>query len=270
VASPRVNITQMSRSILQPKIAPLMLPPFNHTFETKLTSNEQIKQMAGLKMTAFREYMSARILFNKGLLQPACILANTCIEKELKVCLIAAGIEKKLRHDSLALFEEFESVAPEMCKLFNKDFITALANIYKSRYHDGLPVGYRYVIVRNKFLAELDYTYIILTEAHRQSSPIGPTSPFARMNSSSNQDLYFNNYFLNELDKSNFLSKPDRVNEMFINPNHQVYEVDYIIDFDTEPTKFQFDYGPLSFTSNGDYSIPLAFKDAKNLRVGIL
>jgi hypothetical protein len=53
---------------------------------------QQAKQLVGLKITAYREYLAARYLLNGFFLPQAAIFVNSCIEKELKACCFALNI----------------------------------------------------------------------------------------------------------------------------------------------------------------------------------
>jgi hypothetical protein len=51
------------------------------SFNGRLEPIEKAKRLIGLKNSAYKDYIAARILFNHSEFQQACIFANTCLEK---------------------------------------------------------------------------------------------------------------------------------------------------------------------------------------------
>jgi hypothetical protein len=100
------------------------------------------------------------------------------------------------------------------------------------------------VIVRNKFLAELDYTYSELeprTRFQRKSEiPIRDTLYEHDLKNKS-RTLYENNYVLNKMEKSAVLNSPDSVYEFKVIFNHEILEMHYTIPFNKNPENFLFE-----------------------------
>lgn len=115
------------------------------------------KRLVGLKSSGYKDYLAARILFNQNELHQACFFANTCIEKELKACLYALNVEvSKKSHDTINLYNTLLFRNKALAEILNKEFIKVLSKIYRSRYYESLEANYNFVIIKNKFLAELD------------------------------------------------------------------------------------------------------------------
>ncbi|MBD0279557.1 MAG: HEPN domain-containing protein, partial [Flavisolibacter sp.] len=123
---------------------------------------EKGKRLVGLKHSAYKDYVAARILFLNNQLHQAAIFANTCIEKELKACLYGLGVDCRIRHNSFKIYNLMRAHDEETFNKINSNFIRVLSKVYESRYHEGLNPGYNFVIIKRKFLAELDYTYSLL------------------------------------------------------------------------------------------------------------
>jgi HEPN domain-containing protein len=178
----------------------------------------EVKRFIGLKLTAYHDYMGARILFQKGLLENACHLAVTCLEKEFKTILFCKGKKIPKGHDIVNMYNTIAFISPDFKKEVNLDYVKALCNIYHSRYYDTLSSGYNYVILKNKFLAELDFIYATLEPLSRvgiESMEMGKSS-FEVDIDRKNPDLYMNNYLLNGIAKKDFLKRPEFVIEFRI------------------------------------------------------
>lgn len=218
---------------------------------------EKAKRLIGLKHSAYKDYVAARILFLNEQLHQAALFANTCIEKELKACLYSLGVDCKIKHDS---FKIFNLMCTHDLKTFNKlnsDFIKVLSKAYESRYHESLSPGYNFVIIKRKFLAELDYTYSVLESKVRYKIKRIEGEPFK-----SNYDIDImnkypivvrDNYLFNEITKEEYLSNSDVVFEFRVMFNHEVAEANYIIPKNIDFNKFE--YEGLSSDDNKSFKI---------------
>ncbi|WP_324680363.1 HEPN domain-containing protein [Hymenobacter sp. GOD-10R] len=86
-------------------------------------SDEDDQKFSGLLRAAYDDYKAARLLFNNDLLHPACIMANTCIEKELKARLMLLGIKSKFSHNSEKLLDKLQESDPTMALKIDKGFL---------------------------------------------------------------------------------------------------------------------------------------------------
>jgi HEPN domain-containing protein len=190
------------------------------------------KQVIGLKSMAYKDYLAARKLLNTGMLHQAAFLINTCIEKELKSYLFARNINFNSTHEIQKLLGIISNLPDaDWTKKINSEFIKVVSKIYKSRYFEILGPGYNFVINKNKFLAEFDYTYAELEKTtmlrYEQNSKI--KSPYNLDKEKNNAHLYENNYILNSLSKIDFLNQEDTVYEFRISETHHAVEVYYTI-----------------------------------------
>lgn len=184
------------------------------------------KQIVGLIDNAYREYLAARVLFDNMLLQPACIMANTAIEKSLKIPLLISGkYNGNKSHDVFALFNILKRGIPELENLINSDFLKSLSKIYRSRYYEDLSPGYSYVIIRNRFLAELDNTFIVLAQLVNRVEPEPLKTLFHVDIENKENKLFKNNHILANQMREDFLSQPDDLLEFKILKNHVTMEV---------------------------------------------
>ena len=125
------------------------------------------KRIIGMLNNAFEDYLASRTLFRNGLLLQASILACTCIEKHIKGMLLYDNAKVPRHHDLVKLHSQLSSKNHRLCDKINLEFLQALALAYKARYIGDLQPDYNIVILRRKFLAELDYTYSILDPSIR-------------------------------------------------------------------------------------------------------
>ena len=208
---------------------------------TKQMTLEQGKKFVGLKSTSYKEYLAARHLLNDGFLHQAAFFMNTCIEKEIKAYLLAMDVQVNIKHDTFKLYNLLKNHKPKIAEKLNSDFIKVVSKIYTSRYYEDLGPGYNFVIIRNKFLAELDYTYSILESTTRfklgRDKEV-PQTNYERDIESKHSVLLRNNYLVNKIDKADFLNQPDLVYEYRVVFNHEIIEALYSIPFNKEHDKF--------------------------------
>lgn len=210
------------------------------------------KKLIGLKQSAFKDYTAARLLFLNSQLHAAAFFANTCIEKELKSCLYTLGLNVTVQHDSFKLLNILRQHDEKTFNLINSDFLKVLTKIYESRYHEGLNPGYNFVIIRRKFLAELDYTYQLLERKVRfkikRLEGDFPNSLYDISVLNKQPSVVFDNYLFNDISKEQYLSCEDDVYEFRMLFNHEVIDASYTIPSDSEPTRFI--YEALTPTNN--------------------
>lgn len=224
------------------------------------------KRLTGLKNSSYKDYIGARVLFLNNQLHQAAILANTCIEKELKACLYTLGSDSNIQHDSFKLLNMLREKEQNVYNKLNPDFIKVLGKIYKSRYHEKLNPGYNFVIIKRKFLAELDYTYSILEGRVRfrvkSEQSVMPKTLYEIDVQNQNSLVFTENYLLNKVPKSDFLNQPDEVYEFRMIFNHEVMEAAYTIPRNIDFSTFL--YEGLAPTSNDNQGMKIS-----NLQPGI-
>lgn len=232
------------------------------------------KKIIGLKSMAYNDYIAARNLLNCGLFHQAEFFINTCIEKELKAYLFAHNIKVKFSHDTVKLLKsiiQIESI--DWINEINSEFIDAINNIYSSRYFEKLEPGYNFVINRNKFLAELDFTYSFL-ESKTLINLINndelnlSNSRFQESINNKNPLIFLNNYILNNIPKDDFLRKPDIVYEFRITSIHQAIQGEYIIPKNIDLNKFN--YEGLRQNSNESFTLSQWVEGSPNAKMRLL
>jgi len=231
---------------------------------------EKAKRLIGLKQAAFKDYIAARLLFLNSQLHQAAFFANTCLEKEFKSCLYTLGVDVNIQHNTFKLLNLLSSVDKETFEKINPDFLKVLTKIYESRYHEGLNPGYNFVIIRRKFLAELDYTYQILERKVRfKLSGIDGNPPATTYELSLKNKLptiILDNYLYNDISKEQFLQNKDDVFEFRMLFNHEVAEAYYTIPTNLDLVKFK--YEALIPSNNGQsYTISHHINNNENLMV---
>ena len=205
------------------------------------------KNILGLRIMAYKEYIAARHLLTSGFLHQAAFFINTCLEKELKLYLFSAGIEANNTHETtklLNLVSLLEKVT--WAKEINREFIKVNSKIYRTRYFENLGPGFNFVINKNKFLAELDFTYSLLESKSQIAMVNKPNNPFTRSRyqeavKSNDPKVYLNNYILNNITKEEFLRQPDMVYEFRILDTHHPVQAEYSIPSNIELDKFNYE-----------------------------
>jgi len=207
-------------------------------------STSDSKKIIGLKTMAYKDYIAARSLLNNNFLHQAVFLINTCIEKELKAYLFALGIETKKIHDSAKLLKRISEVeGVNLIDNLNVQFIEVISKIYHTRYYEDLQPGFNFVINKNKFLAELDYTYSILVNLTRigYNEDSLEYSKYHKDIDNKNPKLFENNYILNNTSKEEFLNQIEHVYEFRIAKSHSILEVTYELPTNVDNDKFDYE-----------------------------
>ncbi len=205
----------------------------------------EAKKVIGLKSTAYREYLSARLLTNNHFFQQAALMMTTCLEKEMKAYLFTIGESFKKIHDLVPLYEKLNATKPEFAKKLNLGFLKALSIIYKTRYYDQLLPGYNWVFVKNKFLAEFDYTFSVLEPMLRVKPARDKEISKTKYESDIEEKLeilFVNNYVVTKMEKDLFLTSPDLVYEFRIASTHEIFEAQYPIPYNRQEEKNKFLY----------------------------
>lgn len=134
-----------------------------------------------------------------------------------------------------------EKTSAKIAASLNSDFLKVLSKIYLSRYYEKLQTGYNFVILKNQFLAELDYTFSYLddlTKFRLGRDKDFPDSKYNRDKTEQLNVLIENNYITSNISKEQFLTQSEYVYEFRIAPNHEIIEVLYKTQNTHEPTKF--------------------------------
>lgn len=217
----------------------------------KNVNSKDFQKIQGYKTSAYEEYKAARTLFNTEQLKQACILANTAIERELKVFLLYFG-KPSASHDVFDLYNKAVRISPGLRQLVNPEFIKLIAKIYKSRYTENISPGYNFQIVQNKFLAELDQTYkkledMTIVGMNDEDDNLNKYNNLYRSEiESKNSQLWENNYILNNIEKEDFLAQRDNVLELRVGDNHHIYTAKYSIPYNPDD---RFNHKALNITS---------------------
>ena len=199
----------------------------------------EAKRILGLKIMAYKDYLAARTLYNTDLVHQASFFANTCLEKELKSYLETIGIKISIGHETDKIYNILFSKNSNLAQKINIDFLKALTKIYHSRYFEKLSTGYNFITLRNKFLAELDYTYSFLESLTRIKTNKEVFKTNYEIDVQQRTDvLYKNNYLLNNISKGEFLKQQDLAYEFRIMPNHEILEVLYLTNESSNDSKF--------------------------------
>ena len=234
-------------------------------------SAEEAKRIIGLKSTSYREYLSARLLVNAHFFQQAGLLMTTCLEKEMKAYLLTRGVTVKWIHKLSPLYDKLKALKPEIANKLNLEFLEALSNIYSTRYYDQLDAGYNFVFIKNKFLAEFDYSFSILEPTIRVKAKHDTDLPKTKYQTDIERKdsiLFNNNYLLNDIDKDFFLSQPELVYEFRIASNHEILEAKYPVPYNRIEEKNKFLYKGLNQKSNTQFQAShfgYSKEDLKNL-----
>lgn len=204
---------------------------------------EHGKKPLGFIGDSYRDYLAARVLFNNKQLIQACTIANTSIEKFFKALIDFEGEKTKFTHNLTKLLPHIKEYDSELYNKLNIDFLNVITKIYSSRYLGDCDTGYNMVIIKNKYLAELDYIYSILEPKLRILKSGTKQVQSTRYETDivkQNPALLTNNYILLNFDKTKFIEQTDFVFELRMH-NHTVLEVSYSTNESKNDGLFDFD-----------------------------
>lgn len=213
-------------------------------------SYEESARFRGMKTNAYFDYVSTRMLFiNNGFLVQACILSAQTIEKLLKSIIFLHGYPVNKSHDVFALYQylkhkmlalESQEHLPDL----NPEYLRVLSNIYQSRYIGDCPPGFNYLLLKNKFLAEFDYTFDAL---YKHSGMLyvneGKADGDDAIKVEPNKNGQFSgyNYLYLKQTKDEFLNQLETVTEFRIFPNYRHVLAVYTIARSFDDGKFLYD-----------------------------
>lgn len=209
-----------------------------------LVTRNEAKGILGYLTEPYRDYLAARILFNNNELIQACCLANTSIEKLFKALIQFDGKKVKYNHDLNKLLPDIDKYDLELFNSLNIDFLKSISNIYTTRYIGSEKTGYNIVILRNKFMAELDYTYSVLEPKIR----VGPQSRTNKVITPYEADtmrklpaLIKNNYILLGGNKTNLIERTTEFVLELRMYNNSVFEATYSTNKSKDDGIFNFE-----------------------------
>jgi hypothetical protein len=176
----------------------------------------------------FKDYIAARVLLNSGLLLQGAILASTSIEKYFKAILAFRGnlIEKHLNNAHLNSIKNYD---PKLYGSLNESYLLFLQKSYKLRYFDNIKAGFRLAVHQRATLSELDYT---VSSIQKRIKIIRGEEKLLTMYDSAvqgiDQNLFLNNYILNNINKDTFLQQEESlIYTMIVDDTHGLIEVIY-------------------------------------------
>ncbi len=177
----------------------------------------------------YKDYLAARVLLNNDLLIQGAVLASTAIEKYFKAILAFSGKENS-SHLKKAHFNMVKNFDPKLWGDLNEDFIRLLQRAYHLRYLDKLEKNFNPVIASREFLAELDFTVLIIQNSfHLNKNGEEVVLMYHQDKNSNDSRLFYNNYLLTEIEKQSFISAKDQlVYEIRKCPLGGFFEVEYL------------------------------------------
>jgi len=169
-------------------------------------------------------------------------MANQALEKQLKAIIEVDEDAKEYgNHNSAALLNVFLRIKPDYKDKLNMDYFKALTKIYGTRYYENLPSGFKYEILRNKFLAELDYCYHTLYPVLEIQTMNGSNgrSRYELDIEQKNPILFANNYILTQVEKADFLKQPENT-EQFLMHNNSFISFQQGISYSVDNGRFSY------------------------------
>jgi len=162
----------------------------------------------------YRDYIAARFLLNNHFILQGLTLASTAVEKYLKAVIAFNLQEKEWYHYHFDKFEKLkillEKVDSDVTKDFDPVFLVILEKAFKIRYYDKIdqPIFMGFYI--NQFIGELDYTINYLENFIFNNQSCGQSiTVYSKAVINKDQDLFYNNYVLNQENKKDYMEMFD-------------------------------------------------------------
>ena len=175
-----------------------------------MLTNTEARAIESYLTAAAHDYLAARTLFLHNHLKSACELACVAIEKQLKANLSAYEVDlKNSGHNAYKLLEMFIQAKQKQIPEISLEFFEVITQIYEARYFEQLKEGFNFVILRNKFLTELDHTMCVLDKflkTSREGFNQPPSSCLDGHVRRKNAQLLRLNHAFGKLDKDEILS----------------------------------------------------------------
>ena len=180
-----------------------------------------------LIVLGYRDYIAARFLLNNNFIIQGLTLSSTAIEKYLKALIVFTSKEGeyfRFHFDKLDKLKEIlDRNYYDITKKLDQRFLGILEKIYKIRYYDNITEPITIGFFLNQFIGELDLTVnyienVVLKDIRNQNGEIIQT-PFKKGIESRDQNLYENNFVLNQVNKKEFMERPDNGFAIHLHPN---------------------------------------------------
>lgn len=165
----------------------------------------------GFIRTAYKDYIAARVLLNKGYTIQGVMFASTAIEKSFKAAICLFTGEKL--HAHMDRFDKIEKAVRKMgyevlIEKIDPRFIEILGKAYKLRYYDDIKETTTIGFFKNQFLGELDGAMAFFERLFIFSNEEGKEpalTPLKMELKTGNPDLLENNWVALKIDKKKFM-----------------------------------------------------------------
>lgn len=181
--------------------------------KNKSTSDpDRLRRLMAFLDAAYADYLAARVLLLRDLLPQGAVLASTAIEKYLKAFLAFRGNEVH-GHLQAAQFRALKNFDPTLSAQISPQYVDLLQLAYKLRYPDDLPRGFNLLIAQREFLAELDFTSLLLHRSfHIRMGQADVGTRLTTAERDGDERLHTGNHVLEGVEKQVFIAGgPQRV-----------------------------------------------------------
>lgn len=225
----------------------------------RIVTLEETHRLRGLKSNAVQDYLAARVLFLNGRLLQASILSSQSIEKFLKMILEMKRLPINSTHNIFSLFSYLKKNSSSqkedvLFSKFNSEFLMVLSKLYSFRYLGDCKPGDNYVILKNKFLSEVDrlfhilypfITLITINDPQEMKKYQNERGEFFDIDSLSltpikNGMISQNNFIYLNKSRGEFLNQEEEVTEFRITKGFKHIELTYTIDKSFDDEKYNY------------------------------
>jgi hypothetical protein len=183
---------------------------------------------AHFRQLAFVDYVAARLLLLNEMPLQGLILASTCVEKYLKAVLATREKMTKTHLDSQDFFGIFRSEGLGVHEYVNENFVRYLGRSYELRYVEATTGPLSIAVETRKLLAELDYTVSQFNQRIRtfHNGELQEVDYHVAVRTH-DLNVWRDNYLLNEIDKTEFVSTPGLLWCATVRPMNTMLEIEH-------------------------------------------
>lgn len=194
-------------------------------------TNDRTNKALGFLRTAYKDYIAARVLLNRGYTLQGVALASTAIEKYFKaaICIMTG----RLLHIHLDKFDRIKKVVEDLgygvlIEKMDPLFLQILCKAYALRYYDDITAPVTIGFFKNQFIGELDgavalFEKLLILEKKDGGGVV--LSPLQMDLKAGNPDLLENNWVAQKIRKEEFMSTNCEGFAIHIHPNNVFEEI---------------------------------------------
>jgi HEPN domain-containing protein len=179
---------------------------------------------------ADQDYIAARQLLLKNSLIEGATFSTTAIEKYMKAVLCLKGAEiptGSKGHNLPELKRRAKKIG--VAWRIKDQYLELLLKLYKERYPQNLPIGFKYAVSRTKLLSELDYTVNEIRKGFAIRTANGPVETLLdRLKAKNDPDLLDKNCYFGSAERKTLFAEETFCIAVIMLPDGRAMRMEYV------------------------------------------